>query len=508
MHEIIAHDSPSDLAQLRADAANVNHRLLQRLLEEQKILDVEIGVIKGLLFTLPGPEPSANGTAAGTDAGGADLVPLAPPGGWASHYADGNIGVGGQGHSLEQIREIVRGPHDESAAAVQKPARPKTKVEANQEIIDEWRAEHPGELIDTKVVADWAIATGRWQAPEPKRARLRKPKPPTGYPNEGTEDWNRPAAELPERADLRVNAPAQAMPIEGTVEEPAKGWDMNRFRDAFKFLNAASTDDVAVCRDCKIMFAPVDFQCPECLSDQTVSGTEFMDELPSDPAAKLVREVRAKREPKPKAPEEPLPGPLFVPRPIGGWSGTKIHEAAREMLGSTYTVGRSDVLLRYCLKCEMMHREGACPGCGSLGAGTLAELATQLDAVREKLRKPPPVPADDLAGLAASGQTWKPVDLLEALGTDRSLWARLSFRGADDDELIVAITEAFVGPSVAPKSGANWSVDVSKKLGPRYWSTPAGKNSKRPATLAGPSLLTAVRAVLQIGQPEPKPQPV
>ena len=121
--------------------------------------------------------------------------------------------------------------------------------------------------------------------------------------------------------------------------------------------------------------------------------------------------------------------------------------------------------------------------------------------VEAERNPPPPVPAADLTGLAAAGQSWKPADLLEALGPDLTAWKRLKERGADDDELIVGVAKVFGDPELAP-SGDGYSVAVSKKLGPQFWSTATGYKSKKPATLSGPSLLTAVRAVLEIPQPK------
>ncbi len=115
-----------------------------------------------------------------------------------------------------------------------------------------------------------------------------------------------------------------------------------------------------------------------------------------------------------------------------------------------------------------------------------------------------PVPAAVRTGLDDGSRVWKPADLLEALTDGLAIeprWGRMKKHGATDDELIVAIAESFGEPGLA-QSGDAWSVDVSKKLGPRYWSSAAGKDSKKPATLSGPSLLTAVRAVLEIPQPK------
>jgi hypothetical protein len=94
---------------------------------------------------------------------------------------------------------------------------------------------------------------------------------------------------------------------------------------------------------------------------------------------------------------------------------------------------------------------------------------------------------------------YRPAALSDALGVGpNATWARLANAGANDADLVAAISAAFAR---APGVGDDWSVDVSKRLGPRFWASQKGFKSKQPATLWGQSLIFAVRSLLEIGPP-------
>jgi hypothetical protein len=99
------------------------------------------------------------------------------------------------------------------------------------------------------------------------------------------------------------------------------------------------------------------------------------------------------------------------------------------------------------------------------------------------------------AAKPASG-SYRPAALLEAIGADTG--ETIFVKGMADADLVATISAAFATP---PAVGDDWSVDVSKKIGPRFWNSQKGVKSKQPATLHGLALLEAVRVVLGIGRP-------
>lgn len=192
-------------------------------------------------------------------------------------------------------------------------------------------------------------------------------------------------------------------------------------------------------------------------------------------------------------------GACFTPRDASkGWTAQVIQEIVRLVEGENRH-GEDTIV---CLDCHRARHASvtACPMCMS-HSKEFRNIWVYETKPPKPQPTPPPIPTADLSGLAASGQSWKPADLLEALDSEGPVWKSVKEHGCDDDELIIKVAEVF-GDETLDNFGDAWSVAIGKRKGPQYWSSAAGNKNKSTATLSGPSLLTAVRAVLQIPAPK------